>query len=106
VVLRATVAIVMRYPGGASAVEMLDAAVAASRVVHPHLVDVYDAIDEGTRAYVVREWVDGGSLREYVTEAPLDPDRATSVASSVAQRGGPPCTPAAWHTATSNPAPC
>jgi eukaryotic-like serine/threonine-protein kinase len=84
VVLRRPVAVVMRYPGGAAAVEMLDAAVAASRVVHPHLVDVYDAIDEGTRAYVVREWVDGGSLREYVTEAPLDPDRATTVASSVA----------------------
>lgn len=63
---------------------MLDAAVAASRVVHPHLVDVYDAIDEGTRAYVVREWVDGGSLREHVVEAPLDSDRATSVASAVA----------------------
>jgi hypothetical protein len=63
---------------------MLDAAVAASRVTHPHLVDVYDAIDEGTRAYVVREWVDGGSLREYVSESPMDPDRATTVAHAVA----------------------
>jgi hypothetical protein len=84
VVLRRPVAVVLRYPGGDAAVEMLDAAVAASRVVHPHLVDVYDAIDEGTRAYVVREWVDGGSLREYVSEAPLEPDRATSVAAAVA----------------------
>ena len=84
VVLRRPVAVVMRYPGGEAAVEMLDAAVAASRVVHPHLVDVYDAIDEGTRAYVVREWVDGGSLREYVAEAPLDADRATAVTSSIA----------------------
>jgi len=84
VILRRPVAVVMRYPGGEAAVEMLDAAVAASRVVHPHLVDVYDAIDEGNRAYVVREWVDGGSLREYVAEAPLDADRATTVASSIA----------------------
>jgi serine/threonine protein kinase len=84
VILRRPVAVVMRYPGGESAVEMLDAAVAASRVVHPHLVDVYDAIDEGTRAYVVREWVDGGSLREYVTDGPLDPEHATSVTSAVA----------------------
>jgi len=84
VILRRPVAVVMRYPGGEAAVEMLDAAVAASRVVHPHLVDVYDAIDETTRAYVVREWVDGGSLREYVAEAPLDPDRATTVASAIA----------------------
>ncbi len=84
VVLRRPVAVVMRYPGGDTAVEMLDAAVAASRVVHPHLVDVYDAIDEGTRAYVVREWVDGASLREYVTESPLDGPRATSVANAIA----------------------
>jgi eukaryotic-like serine/threonine-protein kinase len=84
VVLRRPVAVVLRYPGGEAAVEMLDAAVAASRVTHPHLVDVYDAIDEGNRAYVVREWVDGGSLREYVAETPMDPDRATSVAHAVA----------------------
>jgi hypothetical protein len=84
VILRRPVAVVMRYPGGSAAVEMLDAAVAASRVVHPHLVDVYDAIDEGSRAYVVREWVDGSSLRELVAETPLEADRATSVTSAVA----------------------
>src|SRR6185437_160181 len=84
VILRRPVAVVMRYPGGSAAVEMLDAAVAASRVVHPHLVDVYDAIDEGARAYVVREWVDGHSLRELVAEAPLEADRATTVAAAVA----------------------
>ena len=61
-----------------------DAAVAASRVVHPHLVDVYDAIDEGARAYVVREWVDGSSLRELVADAPLEADRATTVTAAVA----------------------
>jgi hypothetical protein len=48
------------------------------------LVDVYDAIDEGTRAYVVREWVEGSSLRELVAEAPLEADRATTVASAIA----------------------
>lgn len=84
VILRRPVAVVLRCPGGDAAVEMLDAAVAASRVTHPNLVDVYDAIDEGTRAYVVREWVEGGSLREHVSETPLDPDRATTVARSVA----------------------
>lgn len=84
VILRRPVAVVVRCPGGDAAVEMLDAAVASSRVTHPHLVDVYDAIDEGTRAYVVREWVEGGSLREHVVDAPLDPDRATTVAHAVA----------------------
>ena len=84
VVLRRPVAVVLRYPGGDSALEMLQAAVAASRVIHPSLVGVYDAIDEVERAYVVREWVDGESLREIVAEEPLDPTRTTTVAHAVA----------------------
>ncbi len=84
VILRRPVAVVMRYPGGDSAGEMLAAAVAASRIVHPHLAGVYDAIDEGERAYVVREWVDGASVRELVAEGPFDPDRAVVVAAAVA----------------------
>ncbi|MCY1143968.1 protein kinase family protein [Actinoplanes sp. Pm04-4] len=85
VILRRPVAVVLRYPGGDSAAEMLQAAVDASRVIHPNLVGVYDAIDEGARAYVVREWVDGESLRELVaTDGPLDPGRATAIAHSIA----------------------
>ncbi|WP_203812800.1 protein kinase family protein [Paractinoplanes tereljensis] len=85
VVLRRPVAVVLRYPGGDSATEMLQAAVDASRVIHPNLVGVYDAIDEGSRSYVVREWVDGESLRELVAEeGPLDPARATAIAHSIA----------------------
>jgi hypothetical protein len=85
VILRRPVAVVLRHPGGASATEMLHAAVDASRVIHPNLVGVYDAIDEGERAYVVREWVDGVALRELVTEeGPLDPGRATTIAHAIA----------------------
>ncbi|MCM0676341.1 protein kinase family protein [Micromonospora phytophila] len=84
VILRRPVAVVLRYPGGDSATEMLQAAVAASRVIHPNLVGVYDAIDEADRAYVVREWVDGQSLRELVADGPLDPARATAVGNAVA----------------------
>ncbi|HET8643417.1 MAG TPA: protein kinase family protein [Pseudonocardiaceae bacterium] len=84
VILRRPVAVVLRYPGGESAMEMLNAAVAASRVVHSHLVGIYDAIDEGERAYVVREWVEGASLREHVEAGLLDPGRATEVAYAVA----------------------
>jgi eukaryotic-like serine/threonine-protein kinase len=85
VILRRPVAVVLRHPGGDSATEMLQAAVAASRVIHPNLVGVYDAIDEGERAYVVREWVDGEALRELVVaEGPLDPARATAIAHSIA----------------------
>ncbi|WP_067493848.1 protein kinase family protein [Actinoplanes sp. TFC3] len=85
VILRRPVAVVLRHPGGDSATEMLQAAVDASRVIHSNLVGVYDAIDEGERAYVVREWVDGESLRELVTqEGPLDPRRATAIAHALA----------------------
>jgi len=85
VILRRPVAVVLRHPGGDSAKEMLQAAVDASRVIHPNLVGVYDAIDEGERAYVVREWVDGEALRELVSaEGPLDPARATAIAHSIA----------------------
>src|ERR1700754_3521642 len=52
VILRRPVAVVLRYPGGDSAAEMLQAAVTASRVIPPSLIGVYDAIDEGDRAYV------------------------------------------------------
>ncbi|SCL38759.1 Serine/threonine protein kinase [Micromonospora pallida] len=83
VILRRPVAVVLRHPGGDSATEMLQAAVAASRVIHPNLVGVYDAIDEAERAYVVREWVDGRSLRELTAEGPLDPARATTIGHAV-----------------------
>ncbi len=85
VVLRRPVAVVMRAPGGDAAEEMLSAAVTASRVSHSNLIGVYDAIDEGFRAFVVREWIEGSALRDMVTEEePLDPDRTTSVLHAVA----------------------
>ncbi|HEX6969673.1 MAG TPA: protein kinase family protein [Micromonosporaceae bacterium] len=84
VVLRRPVAVIVRYPGGESANGMLQAAVAASRVLHPNLAGVYDAIDETERAYVVREWVDGIPLRDLVAGGPLDPARAAAVGHAVA----------------------
>jgi hypothetical protein len=84
VVLRRPVAVVLRYPGGDSAGEMLSAAVAISRLVHPHLAGVYDAIDEGERAYVVREWVNGASLREIMDHGPLEAERAVAIAQAIA----------------------
>ncbi len=84
VLLRRPIAVILREPGGPAAAEMLQAAVQASRVQHPHLVDIYDAIDEGGKAYVVREWVVGLSLQDAVAEAPMEPERATTVARSIA----------------------
>jgi hypothetical protein len=79
------VALVIRQPGGEAAGGMLTAAVAASRLVHPHLVAVYDAIDEGHRAYLIREWVPGVALRDVLGQAPLDAERATLVTHAVAE---------------------
>jgi hypothetical protein len=85
VILQRPVTVVLRYPGGDSATEMLSAAVAASRIVHPHLIGVYDAIDEGERAYVVREWVEGTSLRDVVTGyGPLEADKAIAIGHAIA----------------------
>jgi hypothetical protein len=84
-ILRRPVALVIRQPGGEAAAGMLTVAVSASRLVHPHLVSVYDAIDEGHRAYVVREWVPGVALRDVLGQSPLDAERATLVTHAVAE---------------------
>jgi serine/threonine protein kinase len=86
IMLLRPIAVVLRSPGGDAAQEMLAAAVTASRVVHPNLIGVYDAIDEVDRAYVVREWVEGLSLRQLVEGGgPLDPNRAIATAHAVAE---------------------
>ncbi|HEY1177400.1 MAG TPA: protein kinase family protein [Phytomonospora sp.] len=85
VLLARPVTVVLRTPGGPEAEEMLQAAVAASRVNHAHIVGVYDAVDEGDRAYVVREWVEGRSLRDIVIHSPLDPRHAIAVTLAVAE---------------------
>ena len=85
VVLRRPVAVVIRQPGGEAAAAMLTAAVAASRLVHPHIVSVYDAIDEEDRAYLVREWVAGIALRDVLRQSPLDAERSTLVTHAIAE---------------------
>jgi eukaryotic-like serine/threonine-protein kinase len=84
-ILRRPVALVVRLPGGEASAAMLTAAVAMSRLVHPHLVSVYDAIDERHRAYVVREWVPGVALRDVLQQSILDPERATLVTHAIAE---------------------
>lgn len=83
-ILRRPVAVVVCYPGGPDAAQMMGSAFQSSRIVHPNLVSVYDAIDEQSRAYVVREWIDGASLRDHLAAGPLPPARAVSVAHAVA----------------------
>jgi hypothetical protein len=84
-VLRRPVALVIRQPGGEAAAGMITTAVAMSRLVHPHLVSVYDAIDEGERAYLIREWVPGIALRDVLRNAPLDAERSILVTHAIAE---------------------
>jgi len=83
--LNRPVAIELRVPGGAAAEQMISAAVTAGRIVHPNVVGVYDAVDEGERAFVVREWVDGIPLRDAVRDSPLSPGRAAGIARTAAE---------------------
>lgn len=82
--LNRAVAIELRVPGGRAAEAMISAAVTAGRIIHPSVVGVYDAVDEGQRAFVVREWVDGISLAGAVREGPLSPNRAALIARTAA----------------------
>ncbi|WP_081913677.1 protein kinase family protein [Glycomyces sp. NRRL B-16210] len=84
VLLHRSVAVVLRSPGGEDAAPTMTAAVAASRAHVDSMVDVYDAVDEGRFAYVVREWVNGSSLRGVLERQTLDSTHALELVASVA----------------------
>ncbi|GAB3220912.1 hypothetical protein GCM10027447_05860 [Glycomyces halotolerans] len=84
VLLHRSVAVVLRSPGGDDAAPTMTAAVAASRTQSDSMVDVYDAVDEGRFAYVVREWVSGSSLRHVLERQPLASAHALELVASVA----------------------
>jgi eukaryotic-like serine/threonine-protein kinase len=71
-------------PGGPAAAGFLQHAHAVSTIVHPALARVYDAVDDGGRAYVVSEWVAGTPLTALLCEGPLDPDSAAVTIARVA----------------------
>ncbi|MDA1361249.1 protein kinase family protein [Glycomyces luteolus] len=84
VLLHRSVAVVLRSPGGEDAAPTMTAAVAASRAHVDSMVDVYDAVDEGRFAYVVREWVNGSSLRGVLERQRLESAHALELVASVA----------------------
>lgn len=79
------VSLTVHNPGGDAATEFLGRAHRLSTVSHPALARVYDAVDEGYRAYVVSEWVDGTSLTDMLVEGPLDPNEAASMVGRLAE---------------------
>ncbi len=63
----------------------LAAAVAAGRLAHPRIASIFDAAEEGGLAYVVSEWVEGGSVAHLLADGPLAPARATTIVAQVAE---------------------
>ena len=56
-------------------------ATAAANLTHPNIVSIYDTGEDNGNHYIVMEYVDGISLKKYITEnAPLDVHEALSIA--------------------------
>ena len=57
---------------------------AAANLSHPNIVSIYDWGQGGSTYYIVMEYVDGPTLSSVLRSGPLDPERAATVAASVA----------------------
>ncbi len=82
--LNRAVTLTVVRPGGPPAGGFLGHAHAVSTIVHPTLARVYDAVDEGARAYVVSEWVTGTPFTALLRDGALDPEAAASTVARVA----------------------
>jgi len=57
---------------------------AAARLSHPNIVQVYDVSESGELDYIVMEYVDGMTLKEYITKkGHLDPKEACEFAAQI-----------------------
>jgi serine/threonine protein kinase len=65
--------------------ETVTAARAVSRLGDPRFAQVFDVEDGEEQAYVVLEWVAAASLLDMLSEGPLDPPRAASLAVEAAR---------------------
>jgi eukaryotic-like serine/threonine-protein kinase len=83
-VLNRPVTLTVVRPGGPPAGGFLAHAHAVSGVTHPSLARVWDAVDEGDRAYVVSEWVTGTPFTALLRDGALDADSAAGTVARVA----------------------
>ena len=55
-------------------------AISATSLTHPHIVNIFDVGEEGELHYLVMEYVEGQTLKEYINEnGPLEPDKAVPI---------------------------
>jgi hypothetical protein len=83
-VLNRPVTLTVVRPGGPAAEGFLSHAHAVSAVTHPSLARVWDAVDEGDRAYVVSEWVTGTPFTALLRDGALDAESAAGTVARVA----------------------
>jgi serine/threonine protein kinase len=58
----------------------LNEASLAGKLVHPHIVQIYDAVVEAKLSYIVMEYVEGGTLEKFcLPENLLDPAEVTEI---------------------------
>ncbi len=51
----------------------------AARLVHPYIINIYDVVSEGNNQYIVMEYVDGVTLKEYMQEHRLSVGAALEI---------------------------
>lgn len=51
----------------------------AARLVHPYIINIYDVVSEGNNQYIVMEYVDGVTLKEYMQEHRLSVSAALEI---------------------------
>ena len=55
-------------------------ALSATSLTHPHIVDIYDVGEDGDIHYLVMQFVEGQTLKEYITSnGPLAPEQALPI---------------------------
>jgi eukaryotic-like serine/threonine-protein kinase len=55
-------------------------ALSATSLTHPHIVDIYDVGEDGDIHYLVMEFIEGQTLKEYITSnGPLAPEQALPI---------------------------
>jgi eukaryotic-like serine/threonine-protein kinase len=59
---------------------------AASALNHPHILTIHDIGQEGGVAFIVMEWVHGGTLRQVMAAGRLPPRRVAHIAHQIAER--------------------
>src|SRR2546421_8410010 len=57
---------------------------AASALNHPNIITIYEMGDEGGRHFIVTEFIDGVTLREHLSGAPMDFPKLLNIVIQVA----------------------